>query len=530
GRAFVELRRARSEADEARVRYESARTTFPSEFPRAPTDSTLPELDALAQRARSRVDGAAASVTQVEHELSELNELLEGGVCPRCHQPVDRAGFTDHRAELGQALARQQGALALERAEEERVRGLRKARENFERELAEHESSHHRQEALHEAATGGEARAARAEEAASAATLAKQRCEARVAEVTPRAALFDELSGKLGLAEAALERAEADRHRSELSIQKAEETAGRYRLLRAEAERLQEECRRLEERFAERRRRIDELEVSLRGLPELAKAAKERAEAHDRERRSLAALREELARSGAQRDEAVRNLEKARAGVERRAKLREEARHRRELAEWTGGAFREALLRLEHRLLAQAQVEFDRAFSRYFASLVEDPALVARSGAGFTPSVDLDGEPTPAEALSGGERTALALSFRLALGHVVRSAGRLRLETLLLDEPTDGFSPEQVQRMGELLKEVAIPQVILVSHEAGLAGFADRVVRVEKHDGVSKLLIGPDGDEEPSGPPGEREGNSGPTRRRPRRIQSGLNEPATPLP
>ena len=111
--------------------------------------------------------------------------------------------------------------------------------------------------------------------------------------------------------------------------------------------------------------------------------------------------------------------------------------------------------------------------------------LTAQVDASFSPSVEIDGEWTPAEALSGGERTALAFAFRVALGQTVRGAGRLRLDTLLLDEPTDGFSPEQVTRLGELLGDLAIPQVILVSHEASLASIADRVVRIEKHDGLS---------------------------------------------
>jgi DNA repair protein SbcC/Rad50 len=104
--------------------------------------------------------------------------------------------------------------------------------------------------------------------------------------------------------------------------------------------------------------------------------------------------------------------------------------------------------------------------------------------------------------LSGGERTSLALAFRLALAQVVRSLGNLRFETILLDEPTDGFSPEQVVRMGELLAELDLPQVVIVSHEDELAGIADRVVRVEKVDGASVLRTGP-GDSAPPEPPSD---------------------------
>jgi DNA repair protein SbcC/Rad50 len=155
---------------------------------------------------------------------------------------------------------------------------------------------------------------------------------------------------------------------------------------------------------------------------------------------------------------------------------------------------------MEQRQLAHAQALFERSLTRFFSALVDDPALVARTDVAFTPAVAIEGEWTPAEALSGGERTSLALAYRLALAEVVRSLGHLKLDTLLLDEPTDGFSPEQVVRMGELLDALALPQVVLVSHEEALAGAADRVIRIVKEDGRSRLRGGTrdtDASEEP---------------------------------
>jgi exonuclease SbcC len=142
---------------------------------------------------------------------------------------------------------------------------------------------------------------------------------------------------------------------------------------------------------------------------------------------------------------------------------------------------------METRVLERAQAEFSHHFRRYFAALIDDPELVAVTDASFSPAAEIRGVWTPAEALSGGERTSLALAYRLALARVVRSAGHLRLDSLLLDEPTDGFSPEQVQSMGQLLEELGLPQVLLVSHERALEAVAQRVVWVEKHEGHSAL-------------------------------------------
>ncbi|MGI0128602.1 MAG: hypothetical protein ACREEC_00345, partial [Thermoplasmata archaeon] len=197
--------------------------------------------------------------------------------------------------------------------------------------------------------------------------------------------------------------------------------------------------------------------------------------------------RKGLVRVDTRLDEAVRRLGQAERGRAERARRVVEAADLEAKAAWMGGPFRHSVLTMEQKILAHAQAVFERNFARYFATLVDDPALVARTDVAFTPAVDIEGEWTPAEALSGGERTSLALAFRLALAQVVRSLGNLRLETIVLDEPTDGFSPEQVVRMGELLEEIALPQVVLVSHEDALGAIADRVVRVEKVDGASVL-------------------------------------------
>ncbi len=203
--------------------------------------------------------------------------------------------------------------------------------------------------------------------------------------------------------------------------------------------------------------------------------------------RALSEAREALVRADTRRDALVLRARTAERGRAERAARLAEATELEAKSDWIGEPFRIAVLRMEKELLAHAQGAFDRAFSRYFAALLDDPGLSARTDASFTPEVTIAGEATPAEALSGGERTGLALAFRLALASVVRSLGEVRLETLLLDEPTDGFSAEQVVRMGELLEELALPQVVVVSHESQLTSIADRTVKVVKLDGRSRL-------------------------------------------
>lgn len=107
------------------------------------------------------------------------------------------------------------------------------------------------------------------------------------------------------------------------------------------------------------------------------------------------------------------------------------------------------------------------------------------------PYVEQDGYEQDADYLSGGERTSLALAYRLALNEVVqRVSTGMSSNLLILDEPTDGFSREQLGKMREILDEVKSPQVILVSHDKELESFADQIYRVVKEGGESRVHVG----------------------------------------
>jgi exonuclease SbcC len=61
-------------------------------------------------------------------------------------------------------------------------------------------------------------------------------------------------------------------------------------------------------------------------------------------------------------------------------------------------------------------------------------------------------------------------------------------DLLILDEPTDGFSKEQLARVGELLRDLDCQQVVLVSHERELEACADQVYEVVKDGTVSRVV------------------------------------------
>jgi len=158
---------------------------------------------------------------------------------------------------------------------------------------------------------------------------------------------------------------------------------------------------------------------------------------------------------------------------------------------WLEDYFVPSLDIIEKQAMLNINQEFNANFQKWFSMLIDDTDKEAIVDEEFTPVVQQDGYEQDIYYLSGGERTSVALAYRLALNTIVQkvSAG-MRSNLLILDEPTDGFSKGQLGKVREVLDEIQSPQVIIVSHEKELESFADQVFRVTKIQGESKVLHG----------------------------------------
>lgn len=199
-----------------------------------------------------------------------------------------------------------------------------------------------------------------------------------------------------------------------------------------------------------------------------------------------------LEQTHARLDAEAKNVEDQLAEAER--KIHEKTDIQKDLAAtqqrtaWLEEHFQPALSSIEQHVLRHINDEFNHAFKKHFATLLESPDVDAEVDDAFTPQVKQQGYEQDWTALSGGEKSALALSYRLALNELVRkTTPSLKNNLLMLDEPTDGFSKEQLSRMRDALNAVGAKQVILVSHERELEAFCDQVFLVEKHGGQSTV-------------------------------------------
>ncbi len=167
-------------------------------------------------------------------------------------------------------------------------------------------------------------------------------------------------------------------------------------------------------------------------------------------------------------------------------KLKKKLDHVSELEMWLNKKFVPVVSFIERNVMISLKNEFSKLFSEWFGALVPDNFNVRLSD-NFTPIIEQQDYEIDYAYLSGGERTAIALAYRLALNQVINSLmSKIKTKDLvILDEPTDGFSDQQLDKMREVLDQLNVKQLIIVSHEQKIEGFVENVIKFKKEYGIS---------------------------------------------
>ena len=145
---------------------------------------------------------------------------------------------------------------------------------------------------------------------------------------------------------------------------------------------------------------------------------------------------------------------------------------------------------MERTIMLKIYNEFNSLFQNWFNILMEDESISARLDDSFTPVIEINGYEIPLQDLSGGEKTSCALAYRLALNKVINDVITTikTRDILILDEPTDGFSFQQLEKVRDVLEQLQLPQTITVSHESKIERFVQNVIRVVKEQHVSHVI------------------------------------------
>ena len=479
GKARADLDRTTADLERARTALEASEelsaaiesTDDPGEGLRAARE----EVDAMrAERARleQEMEGLTEQVQGIEEEDQELTSLEGEALCPRCRQPLSdehlEALLSENRRRRNDIRSRtREAASRMNRLTEEleariaKLEELEALSEERRRAIQELERAKRDAEGVEELETRLEAHPALSLERELEALEADVDLD-RLAELRQLAGAVRELREARGRLEGAL----ADRPAREEDHRAAVDA-------HASAETRADEAR-------------GELEAA-KGSWDPAQAERAREE-HERALKEEERLRSRVEHQG----ELIGRLEGRVEELEQKVDRREGVLERRELhvhvSEWLSDRLIPAVRAMERSVMAMMADEMDAAASDWFNQLVEDPDLVLSVDEDFVPLVTHQDYDMDLGALSGGERTAAAFAYRLALNGLVRShATPGQGNLLMLDEPTDGFSREQLARMGNVFSELDAEQVVIVSHDRELRNFADRVYLVEKGAGASTV-------------------------------------------
>lgn len=145
---------------------------------------------------------------------------------------------------------------------------------------------------------------------------------------------------------------------------------------------------------------------------------------------------------------------------------------------------------IEKQVMISIHYHFDQLFQEWFSILIEDLNTFSRLDDSFAPIIMQNGYEIVFNDLSGGEKTSAALAYRLALNKVINTLIHTinTKDLLILDEPTDGFSIEQLDKVREVLEKLQSKQTIIVSHESKIESFVNNVIRISKENHVSEVM------------------------------------------
>lgn len=174
--------------------------------------------------------------------------------------------------------------------------------------------------------------------------------------------------------------------------------------------------------------------------------------------------------------------------IKEKEKILKQSIELKKLNEWLSQHFLLLVTTMEKSVLSAVHNEFSGLFKKWFSMLAEQ--LSTRLDENFTPIIEQAGYEIDYDYLSGGERTAAALAYRLSLNQVINSfMSKIKTHDLLiLDEPTDGFSQQQLEKIRDILNEIKLKQLIIVSHEPQIETFVENIIRFDKQDNVTRIV------------------------------------------
>ncbi|MDD4934104.1 MAG: AAA family ATPase, partial [Methylacidiphilaceae bacterium] len=364
---------------------------------------------------QEKVRSLQSDIDELEAERDGYESLESGKKCPKCKQDLNeghlKAMIEDVEKKMAVKLKGQQDSKKKVEAAESRVRDIKLRLSDLQDSRDEHNKLEGREKSLKEDVSGSKEAAKRLEAVraeqeklgermkASDAKDEVERLRAGHKERDARMTEFTALEGRVS--ERRKHEAQVARRREELERQQKELAKAETALKEKEKLCDEEAFKRLKDGWKGAVQRVA-------GLKESIPEKKESLEDLDRE---LGMLREHIA--------------------EKEGKLLE-MRRLREASAWLSEFFVPALEEIERFVLNGINRQFEALFRKWFGMLVEGTELDVTIDDNFTPVVNQGGYELDIWALSGGEKTSVALAYRLALNQMVKEVSAAGEGNLLI--------------------------------------------------------------------------------------------------
>lgn len=236
-------------------------------------------------------------------------------------------------------------------------------------------------------------------------------------------------------------------------------------------------------------KKLDEMKVIFRDRQEVENGLKDLESTKESLENELMKMKENLAMRKTELDNNLRQIELYDRKIDELEKRVDKIVFTDQIGIWLNQHFIPSLEQIESHVLIRVKEEFNTLFQKWFYLLIEVGDIDVEIDEFFTPVVIQSGYRLEVDSLSGGEKTSIALAYRLALNEIIRRMIMFDDNLLILDEPTDGFSKEQLVQIKYVLEELSAAQVIIVSHEKELEGFVETIFRVVKESERSQVEL-----------------------------------------
>ncbi len=250
---------------------------------------------------------------------------------------------------------------------------------------------------------------------------------------------------------------------------------------------LREERMDIEKEIEDLSKNKKKIEDSLKDYFEINQKYEKQKEHFEKNREMLKYAEIEFATFSKEKNLIIKQIEDIEKKLSSLDKIKEKIKEISEIENWIKELFLNLMATIEKHIMVSIHKEFEYLLKEWFSILIEDIEISLDEE--FTVKVIQDGYETEVESLSGGEKTSVALAYRLSLNKVINDliSGIRTKDFIILDEPTDGFSTEQLDKVREVLEQLNMKQTIVVSHEQKMESYVDNIIRINKTENVSTI-------------------------------------------